>query len=232
MQKFAVTPLALEGVLLIVPEALRRPARLPRRDLSRRPVRRDRDLRRVRAGQRIPLDRSPGTIRGLHFQRAPATQAKLVGAIRGAIFRRGGRSAAGAPASYGRWCAATLTASTGAEQLFVPRGFAHGFCTLEPDTEVAYKMDDYITPDLRCRLRLERSRYRRCVAGQGPRRSCPTKTASSRGCRSWAPIHVNGTVDPIAPKRILVTGGAGFIGSPWCVISSTRRHTRCSSSTS
>lgn len=90
------------------------------------------------------LSRAAGTIRGLHFQRPPSVQAKLVRVLRGAIFdvvvdlRRGSQS-------YGQWCAATLTGE-GGEQIFVPRGFAHGFCSLEPDTEVAYKVDDYYAP--------------------------------------------------------------------------------------
>jgi len=48
--------------------------------------------------------------------------------------------------TYGRWVSETLTAQ-GGEQLFVPRGFAHGYCTLQPDTEVTYKVDDYYAPD-------------------------------------------------------------------------------------
>ncbi len=85
-----------------------------------------------------------GTVRGLHFQAPPAAQAKLIRVLRGAVFdvavdiRR-------ERATYGRWCAATLTA-TGGEQMFIPRGFAHGFCTLEPDTEVVYKVDGYYAP--------------------------------------------------------------------------------------
>ncbi len=86
-----------------------------------------------------------GTIRGLHFQRPPATQAKLVRVLRGrildvAVDLRGGSS------SYGRFVSAELTAE-GGEQLLVPIGFAHGFCTLEPDTEVAYKVSGYYAPD-------------------------------------------------------------------------------------
>ena len=47
--------------------------------------------------------------------------------------------------TYGQWDGATLTAE-GAEQMFVPRGFAHGLCTLEPDTVVAYKVDGFYAP--------------------------------------------------------------------------------------
>jgi dTDP-4-dehydrorhamnose 3,5-epimerase len=85
-----------------------------------------------------------GTIRGLHFQAPPKAQAKLVRVVKGAIFDVAVDIRRRSP-SYGRWCAATLTAA-GAEQLFVPHGFAHAYCTLEPDTEVLYKVDDYYTP--------------------------------------------------------------------------------------
>jgi dTDP-4-dehydrorhamnose 3,5-epimerase len=86
-----------------------------------------------------------GVLRGLHFQKPPAAQAKLVRVLRGAIFDVAVDLRQGSP-HYGRWCAATLTAG-GAEQLFVPAGFAHGFCTLEETTEVAYKVDSPYAPD-------------------------------------------------------------------------------------
>ena len=86
-----------------------------------------------------------GTVRGLHFQVPPRAQAKLVRVVRGAIMDVVVDIRRGSP-TYGRWCGTTLTAA-GGEQLFVPRGFAHGFCTLEADTEVAYKVDDYYAPE-------------------------------------------------------------------------------------
>lgn len=81
-----------------------------------------------------------GTVRGLHFQTAPFAQAKLVRVIEGAIFDVAVDLRTGSP-HYGRWVAATLTASEG-EQLFVPRGFGHGFCTLTAHTRVCYKVDN------------------------------------------------------------------------------------------
>ena len=65
--------------------------------------------------------------------------------LRGSIYDAAVDLRAGSP-TYGRWTAATLTAQ-GGEQVFVPRGFAHGYCTLEPGTEVAYKVDEYYAPD-------------------------------------------------------------------------------------
>lgn len=82
-----------------------------------------------------------GTVRGLHFQLAPAAQAKLVRVLSGAILDVAVDLRAGSP-SYGRHVALRLDAA-GGEQLYVPAGFAHGFCTLEPDTMIAYKVSAY-----------------------------------------------------------------------------------------
>jgi dTDP-4-dehydrorhamnose 3,5-epimerase len=80
-------------------------------------------------------------VRGLHYQAPPKAQAKLIRVVRGAIYDVALDLRAGSP-TFGKWTAATLT-SAGGEQLFLPRGFAHGFCTLEPETHVIYKVDEY-----------------------------------------------------------------------------------------
>ena len=81
-----------------------------------------------------------GVLRGLHYQLAPRAQDKLVRVIRGGILdvavdiRRGSKT-------FGKWVALELSADKG-NQILVPKGFAHGFVTLVPDTEVLYKVTD------------------------------------------------------------------------------------------
>ncbi|MDP2683963.1 MAG: dTDP-4-dehydrorhamnose 3,5-epimerase [bacterium] len=86
-----------------------------------------------------------GVLRGLHYQKPPYAQAKLTRVIRGAVIdvivdlRKDS-------ATYGQWEAYELTASN-FKMLYVPQGFAHGFCTIEPNTEFMYKVDNYYNQD-------------------------------------------------------------------------------------
>lgn len=85
-----------------------------------------------------------GVLRGLHFQLPPATQSKLVWVTRGAVYDVAVDLRKGSP-TFGHWFGCTLTADN-FQRLFVPRGFAHGYMTLEPGTEFQYKVDAYYAP--------------------------------------------------------------------------------------
>jgi dTDP-4-dehydrorhamnose 3,5-epimerase len=113
----------------------------------------------------------PGTIRGIHFQRPPHAQAKLVRCSRGRLIDYGVDLRRGSP-TYGQHCSALLTAD-GGEQLLVPVGFGHAFVTLKPDTEISHKVSDYYDP----------------ASDSGLRYDCPTspwtgRTSASRLCPS------------------------------------------------
>jgi dTDP-4-dehydrorhamnose 3,5-epimerase len=138
-----ITPLALPEVLLITPKRHGDARGWFSETWSRRAMAEagvDADF--VQDNQ--AFNAKKGTLRGLHFQKAPHPQAKLVRVLRGAIFDVAADVRPGSP-TFGRWVGAELTADKG-EQLFVPRGFAHGYVTLTDEVELAYKVDGLYAP--------------------------------------------------------------------------------------
>lgn len=139
----AITPLSLPEILLITPKR-HGDARgwfsetWSRRAMSQAGVEAD----FVQDNQAFSARK--GTLRGLHFQAAPHPQGKLVRVLRGAIWDVAVDIRPGSP-TFGHWAGAELTAE-GGEQIWVPRGFAHGYVTLQDDTELFYKVDDQYAP--------------------------------------------------------------------------------------
>ena len=139
-----VRELAIEGVKVFTPkkfgdargffsETYSRPA------LARTGV----DLEFVQDNQSLSAERF--TVRGLHFQTPPSAQAKLVRVLRGSIYDVAVDIRRGSP-TYGQWVGAEISAALW-NQILVPVGFAHGFCTLEPGTEVVYKVSFPYAPE-------------------------------------------------------------------------------------
>jgi dTDP-4-dehydrorhamnose 3,5-epimerase len=87
------------------------------------------------------LTRAKHTLRGMHFQAPPKAQDKFVRVLRGSVLDVAVDIRRGSP-TFGRWVSALLSAEN-RTQIFVPKGFAHGYLTLEDDTEVFYKVSDY-----------------------------------------------------------------------------------------
>ena len=91
------------------------------------------------------MSRAAGTVRGLHFQVPPFTQTKLVRVLRGRVLDVVVDLRRSSP-TYGKHLTIELSEATG-DQLLIPAGFAHGFCTLEPDSVVFYKVDKVYSAD-------------------------------------------------------------------------------------
>jgi dTDP-4-dehydrorhamnose 3,5-epimerase len=101
-------------------------------------------LKFVPVQSNMGLSRQQGTVRGMHFQAEPAVEAKLVRCTRGSMFDVALDLRPESP-SYGRWYGTTLSAENG-RMLYVPEGCAHGYQTLEDDTEMYYMTSAFYTP--------------------------------------------------------------------------------------
>ena len=140
----SIEPLAIPDVLLITPKVHGDPRGAFAETYSRR------ELAEAGFSRDFVQDnhsRSPqkGTVRGLHFQRAPRAQDKLLRVVRGTILDVAVDIRPGSP-TWGRHVAVELSADNW-RQLLVPRGFAHGFQTLTDDCEVLYKVTDVYAPE-------------------------------------------------------------------------------------
>lgn len=112
---------------------------------------RDHGLNPELAQASISFNRDKGTLRGLHYQKHPVMEDKLVRCLKGAIFDVMVDIRPGSP-TYGQWYGAELTESNGL-QLYSAAGFAHGFQTLTQDTVVAYHIAQFYEPELTAGVR-------------------------------------------------------------------------------
>ncbi|APT50325.1 dTDP-4-dehydrorhamnose 3,5-epimerase [Bacillus safensis] len=97
------------------------------------------------------FSKDAGVLRGLHFQEPPFAQSKLVRVISGAIYDVIVDIRPQSP-TFGQWISVILSEEN-KKQVFVPKGFAHGFCTLTSDTNVIYKTDEYYSKKHDCGIR-------------------------------------------------------------------------------
>lgn len=136
----SITSLSIPDVKVIVPDRFGDDRGFFSETYSRR-VMADAGIEEEFVQDNHSLSAVVGTVRGLHYQLPPFAQAKLVRVIRGAVVDVAVDIRRGSP-TFGQHVAVTLSAAAW-NQIYVPAGFAHGFCTLEPDTEVVYKVTAY-----------------------------------------------------------------------------------------
>lgn len=139
-----IEPTALDGVLMLTPRVFA-DARGSFTETYNRRALAEAGITLDFVQDNQSLSRRAGTIRGLHYQAPPHAQDKLVRVLQGAVRDVVVDVRRGSPA-FGRWVAVELSAENG-RQLLVPKGFLHGFVTLEPDTMVLYKTSDHYAPE-------------------------------------------------------------------------------------
>lgn len=103
------------------------------------------------------LSAKAGTLRGMHYQLAPHAEVKLVRCVKGSLYDVILDLRAGSP-SFGKWYGAELSAEN-RRMMYVPRGFAHGFITLQPDTEAIYLVSDFYAPETERGVRFDDPKF-------------------------------------------------------------------------
>jgi dTDP-4-dehydrorhamnose 3,5-epimerase len=140
----------------------------------------------------VSYNRVRGTLRGMHFQAAPALEAKVVGCARGRIFDVALDVREGSP-GYGRWVAFELSPADG-RMLYVPEGVAHGFQSLEDDSVVTYQISEFYEPALSRGVRFDDAQ----VGIRWPLE--PTVVSSrDRGLPTLAELAAAGALTPFRP---------------------------------
>lgn len=140
----SITPLKLEGIFLIEPQVHKDSRGFFMESYNERKLR-ELGIHQNFIQDNHSLSTEAGVLRGLHYQLNPKAQTKLVRVTAGAIYDVVVDIRRGSP-TFGQWIGVILSAHNH-RQLLVPKGFAHGFCTLVPNTEVQYKVDEYYSPE-------------------------------------------------------------------------------------
>lgn len=139
-----VNPLGLEGVFEIVPQRIEDERGFFCETYNRKSLRNTGiDIEFVQDNQSLSFE--IGTLRGLHFQVSPKAQDKLIRVLQGRIYDVAVDIRRASP-TFGRWIGLEISAEKW-NQMFVPKGFAHGFVTLEPNTSVSYKVSEYYSQE-------------------------------------------------------------------------------------
>jgi len=105
------------------------------------------------------LSAQKGTLRGMHYQLAPKAETKIVRCIRGALYDVILDLRLNSP-TFGKWYGTELTAEKNRIMMYVPKGFAHGFMTLEDDTEALYLVTEYYSPEQERGIRFQDPRFK------------------------------------------------------------------------
>ncbi len=139
-----ITPLGISGVMLVTPRHIG-----DERGYFAETFRADRFRQACGDWTFVQENESrstkAGTVRGFHFQREPNVQGKLLRCTAGALFDVAVDIRRGSP-TYGHWLGEMLTPENG-RQLWLPPGFAHGFCAIEPNTVICYKVTGYYSAE-------------------------------------------------------------------------------------